>query len=89
MKSLREFIIELQELRGGGRDDAGGASKIPVVTPDEDGPLFKMSAFGLDFTAVTLPSEVLTEGRVSRMNAFWDAMSDRETLVVAVSAAEE
>ncbi len=45
--------------------------------------------FGLDVAAVMLPSDVLNEDRVSRMNALWDLLGEREALVVAVSARSE
>ena len=38
----------------------------------------RTTIFGLDLAAVTLPSEVLTEDRVSRMNALSDLLGERE-----------
>ena len=43
--------------------------------------------FGLEVAAVMLPSEVLMEDRVSRMNELWDLLGEHEALVIAVSAA--
>jgi hypothetical protein len=40
---------------------------------------------GFDFAAVLLPSEVLLEDRVSRMNNFWDIIAHRDALVIAFS----
>jgi hypothetical protein len=42
-----------------------------------------------DVAAVLLPSEVLLEDRVSRMNAFWDLIAHRDVLVVALSDGAE
>ena len=44
--------------------------------------------FGMDVAAVMLPSELLTEDRVSRMNALWDLLGEREALVIAVKRAQ-
>ena len=40
---------------------------------------------GFGVAAVLLPSEVLLEDRVSRMNEFWDIIAHRDVLVVALS----
>jgi hypothetical protein len=40
--------------------------------------------FGLDLVALVLPSDLLAEERVSRMNVFWELLGDREALVLAV-----
>ena len=44
---------------------------------------------GLDVAAVLLPSEVLLEDRVSRMNEFWDLIQHRNVIVVALCVGDE
>jgi hypothetical protein len=39
---------------------------------------------GLEVAVVVLPSEMLAEERVERMNALWDALGGREAVVIAV-----
>jgi len=53
---------------------------------DDADDVVRATIFGLDVAAVLLPNEMLKEDRVSRMNALWDLLGEREALVVAVSA---
>ncbi len=69
MLSLKQFIAGLD-------GDAAADSADGVVS---------MEVFGLDVAAVMLPSDVLTEDRVSRMNALWDLLGEHEALVIAVT----
>ena len=46
--------------------------------------LTRATILGLEVAAVVLPSGMLVEERLDRMNALWDALGQRETLVVAV-----
>ncbi len=55
------------------------------AAPDGDDEVVRSEVFGLDVAAVMLPSELLTEDRVSRMNEFWDLLGEREALVIAVT----
>ncbi len=58
----------------------------PARPPDlASGDVVTASLLGLDLAAVLLPSEVLSEDRVSRMNELWDLIADRTVLVVAIS----
>jgi len=50
---------------------------------------FRTTMFGLSAAAVMLPNEMLTEDRVSRMNALWDLLGEREALVIAVTPRSE
>jgi hypothetical protein len=70
--TLREFIRQLD----------GKPTRPPDLT---SGDAVTASLFGLDVAAVLLPSEVLLEDRVSRMNEFWDLIQHRDVLVVASS----
>ena len=76
MLPLREFIRQLD-----------GQPTRPLDLTSGD--VVTASLFGLDVAAVLLPSEVLLEDRVSRMNAFWDLIEHRDVLVVAVSDSAE
>ncbi len=76
MLRLREFLRRLDGSPEGPPDLSAG----DVVTA---------SALGFDLATVLLPSEVLLEDRVSRMNEFWDVIADRDVLVVAVSRASD
>ena len=69
MLSLKQFIAGLD-------GDAATDCADDVV---------RAKVFGLDVAAVMLPSDMLTEDRVSRMNALWDMLGEREALVIAVS----
>ena len=53
---------------------------------DGDDEVVRAEVFGLDVAAVMLPSELLAEDRVSRMNALWDLLGEREALVIAPEA---
>ncbi len=70
MLSLKQFIAGLD-----GDAAADGFDEVARAT-----------IFGLDVAAVMLPSDMLTEDRVSRMNAFWDLLGEREALVIAITA---
>jgi len=72
MLTLREFIRQLDGKPERAPDLVGG----DVVTA---------RVLGFDVAAVLLPSEVLLEDRVSRMNEFWDIIANRDVLVVALS----
>jgi hypothetical protein len=74
LRTLREFIRQLD-----------GA---PAETPDlASGDVVTGDFLGFDFAAVLLPSEVLTEDRVSRMSEFWNLIADRDVVVIALSEA--
>ena len=68
MLSLKLFIVGLD-----GED----------ATDRADG-VVRAEIFGLTVAAVMLPSDVLTEERVSRMNELWDLLGEREALVIAI-----
>jgi hypothetical protein len=51
--------------------------------------LARATILGLDVMAVILPSGMLAEDRVERMNALWNLLGEREALVVAVRKASE
>jgi hypothetical protein len=70
--TLREFSRQLD----------GQPERPPDLT---SGDVVTARVLGLDVAAVLLPSEVLLEDRVSRMNEFWDLIADRDVLVVAIS----
>ena len=70
MLSLKQFIAGLD-------GDAATDGSDDVV---------RAKVFGLDVAAVMLPSDMLTEDRVSRMNEFWDLLGEREALVIAITA---
>ena len=72
MRTLREFIRQLD----------GQPERAPDLT---SGDVVTARVLGFDVAAVLLPSEVLLEDRVSRMNEFWDLIADRDVLVVALS----
>ncbi|MGE5261277.1 MAG: hypothetical protein ACM3MH_10435 [Actinomycetota bacterium] len=69
MLSLKQFIADFD-------GDAASETADGVV---------RMEVFGLDVAAVMLPSEVLAEDRVGRMNALWDLLDVREALVIAIT----
>ena len=69
MLSLKQFIADFDG---------------DTATLNGDGVL-RAKIFGLDVAAVVRPSELLTEDCVSRMNALWDLLGEREALVVAVA----
>ena len=73
MRTLREFIRQLD----------GQPEQAPDI---ESGDVVTARVLGFDVAAVLLPSEVLLEDRVSRMNEFWDTIADRDVLVVALIA---
>jgi hypothetical protein len=70
--SLKQFIASLDD---------------EAATVGADG-VRRAKSLGLDVAAVMLPGEVLTEDRVSRMNALWDLLDEREALVKAGSVDE-
>jgi len=65
---------------------AGLDGEDPANSPDG---VARATIFGLEVAAVMLPSEVLAEDRVSRMNELWDLRGEREALVIAVSGRRE
>jgi hypothetical protein len=73
MLSFKQFIANMD----GDVDD---------LKADDADDVVRTTIFGLDVAAVMLPSDMLTEDRVSRMNALWDLLGEREALVIAVSA---
>lgn len=75
MLSLRDFIIELHAHAPDSSDRASAQAGDVITT----------TLFGLDVVAVALPSDLLTEDRVLRINQLGDPLGDREALVVAVS----
>ena len=56
---------------------------------DVTGDVMRVSVCGVDVAAVLLPSDLLAEDRVARMNDFWDMLDQREVLVLAVSTRGE
>ena len=68
MLSLKDFIDGLDQERS---------------SETSDGDVVRTKIFGLDVAAVLLPSDVLSEERVERMNQFWDLLVEREALVIA------
>jgi hypothetical protein len=79
MLSLTEFIAALAH------DRAGLGSASYPCSAAQDGEVVRAEVLGLDVAAVMLPSEILREERVDRMNQFWDVLGEREALVIAVS----
>ena len=69
MLTLREFIRRLD----------GKPERAPDL---EGGDVVTARVLGFDIVAVLLPSEVLSEDRVSRMNGFWDLIAHRDALVM-------
>jgi hypothetical protein len=53
-------------------------------TDEHPGELTRATILGMAVAAVVLPSEMLAENRVERMNALWDAIGERDALVIAV-----
>jgi hypothetical protein len=70
--TLREFMRQLD----------GAPERAPDFT---SGDVVTARVLGFDVAAVLLPSEVLLEDRLSRMNNFWDIIAHRDVLVVALS----
>jgi hypothetical protein len=70
MKRFREFV-----------DPESGA---PIDSAAVIRDVTRMELFGLDVAIVQLPSDTLSEDRVSRMNRFWDLLGDRQALVIAL-----
>ena len=70
MKRFREFV------------DPESGAPIDSVTMDDE--VTRMELFDLEVAIVQLPSDVLSEERVAKMNAFWDLLSDRQALVIAM-----
>ncbi len=70
MLSLKQFIAGLEG----------------DVATDGSDDVVRAKVFGLDVAAVMLPSDMLTEDRVSRMKEFWDLLGEREALVIAITA---
>ena len=84
MLSLREFIAALANDQA----ELGSASSARSATL-LDGDVLRAKLLGLDVAAVMLPSEILSEERVERMNQLWDLLGEREALVIAMSRASE
>ena len=76
MLTLREFIKQLD----------GQPERAPDLT---SGDVVTARVLDLDVAAVLLPSEVLSEDRLSRMNAFWDLIQHHDVLFVALSDSVE
>jgi hypothetical protein len=89
MMRFRDFIAA-QEQRPS-PPSPSASTQFPDPAPDGAGQVLTLSAFGLDLAAVLLPSNVLLEDRLARMNGLWSAIAvadDREVLVLAVSAGD-
>lgn len=86
MRNLRDFIAAMDDARARPVSTHRAEEYAPPDAPDE---VVTLEILGLDFRAVLLPSELLTEDRVLRMNRFWNLLGEQEALVVAVCAARE
>jgi len=75
MKNFREFV------------DPDSARPIDAVA--RDGDVVRMRVFGLDVAALLIPSEVLSEDRVSRIVRVLNLLDGREALVIAVAERDE